>query len=243
MKRYELAALFPNGRSKHIPRDGKPITKKDYRVAIARLTKKQRRRILLAQAKKKKRQSGTQLASLVAPLGLTKKGRKVTEKPGWYKDKDKKPNQKFDKKKLLRLASIQPEKTPGLPANTLTDESIPKLSGRWVSAPAYDEEHPDELSYTPFPVLPLMKDKSISYDNELVSLSAPEHDKFLYLYGEPTQMIPLRFRQGLQFAEMLWATDFKGKAVINIISGQPKYPNHHLEALQKRKKQKFIARN
>ncbi len=33
--RLELAALFPSGRSQYIPKDGKPITKADYQLALA----------------------------------------------------------------------------------------------------------------------------------------------------------------------------------------------------------------
>ena len=36
MPRYELALLFPNGQSKHVPSDGQPITKDDVRVAQSR---------------------------------------------------------------------------------------------------------------------------------------------------------------------------------------------------------------
>src|SRR5687768_2653082 len=40
--RLELAALFPDGRSKYLPSDGKPITPRDYQLAAAKgLTKPQ----------------------------------------------------------------------------------------------------------------------------------------------------------------------------------------------------------
>ena len=235
MARYELAALFPSGRTRHIPRDGKRITKTDYRVAIARL--KRRSNLRLAKAKKPTK-TRTQLASLQAPVGLSP-NRKVIPGKGKTKPVNKKPI--FDKEGLLRLASIDPGKLNELNKNNIIKSDGPDITEGWVTAPAYDEEHPDELSYTPFPVLPLMRDKSVSYDTELASLQAPEHDKVVYLFGEPTRMIPLRFRQGLQFAEMLWASDFKGKAVINLISGAPQYPTHHLDALKKQQRQKGLA--
>lgn len=37
MGRQQLAVLFPSGRSKHVPADGKSLTKRDFRVALARL--------------------------------------------------------------------------------------------------------------------------------------------------------------------------------------------------------------
>lgn len=38
--RKELAILFPDGKSKHVPSDGKPLTKKDFDVAYASLQKR-----------------------------------------------------------------------------------------------------------------------------------------------------------------------------------------------------------
>jgi uncharacterized protein YcbK (DUF882 family) len=37
ISRTELAAIYPNGHSKHIPADGRPVTKEDYKVAVAKL--------------------------------------------------------------------------------------------------------------------------------------------------------------------------------------------------------------
>ena len=37
LPRQELALLFPSGRSQHVPSDGKPVTKKDYRIALAKV--------------------------------------------------------------------------------------------------------------------------------------------------------------------------------------------------------------
>ena len=203
--RYELAALFPSGRTKHVPKDGKPIRKIDYRVAIAKLKKRRDAAVLLASLpKKRKRRAKTRVASLT-PSFVPSLSKKIKKKP------KKKPS--FDKEALLKLAYGNARGTPDVSANE------PKNGVNWVTAPAYDEEHPDELSYTPFPVLPLMKEKSVSYDTQLASLRAPEHDKAIYLFGEPRRMIPLRFRQGLQFAEMLWASEFNGKAVINLMTG------------------------
>jgi len=37
LPRQELALLFPEGKSKHVPKDGRPITRKDYRIALAKV--------------------------------------------------------------------------------------------------------------------------------------------------------------------------------------------------------------
>ncbi len=268
MGRYELAALFPNGRTHHVPRDGKRITRGDYKIAMAKLNSGSRKaaQLALARAKIRKSDSGVRVAGLGGiPKGFTHKGKPA---PGvlssWNKkDQDAKKKQKdeLDREGLLRLASLNPGKDDSLAANSkgaksITDaDNATSRQGRWVSAPEYDDDHDDELSYSPFPVLPLMSDTSVSYDTKIIQMVAPAHDKVEYLMGEPTKMIPLRFRPGLQYSQMLWASDFQGKAVKNIMensAGQrqrasdiPQYPKHHLEALEAQRKAKkpIVARN
>ena len=40
LPRRELAILFPEGKSKHIPSDGKPLRKKDFKIALAKLQRR-----------------------------------------------------------------------------------------------------------------------------------------------------------------------------------------------------------
>ena len=67
--RPQLAALFPSGRSKHIPRDGRPLTKADARKygAAAKIAKM--RRIQLARRQKR---DGIAVAALTPPVQKTK---------------------------------------------------------------------------------------------------------------------------------------------------------------------------
>ncbi len=262
MGRWELAALFPNGRTRHVPRDGRRITKRDAKIALAKLSAGQRKAVKIALARAKRRTSAptTRIAALISPSSANNIAKRpmprsdVAQLSAWNSRnrKPKKPENKLDKKGLLRLASLNTQKHTALPGQNKDDGRVisdanPGL-GKWVGAPEYDDDHADELSYSPFPIMPLLKEKSVSYDKDLASLKMPEHDKVVYLFGEPKDMIPLRFRNGLQFAEMLWASDFKGKAVINLMTGKPEYPSHHLDALKAEKKKKsgfgsIFARN
>ncbi|MGH1350403.1 MAG: DUF882 domain-containing protein [Methyloligellaceae bacterium] len=255
MGRHELAALFPRDRTYHIPRDGKRIRRGDYKIAMVKLNSSSRNAAQLALARAKKRLSGGGVR--VAGLGGIPKGLSLKGKPAkgllssWNKKKNdvkQKPKDELDRKGLLRLASLNPGKDSEIAANSkgaatpIDGGNRPVQQGRWVSAPEYDDEHDDELSYSPFPVLPLMSDTSVSYDTKIIKMVAPAHDKVEYLMGEPTRMIPLRFRPGLQYSQMLWASDFQGKAVKNIMEnrsapkGVPQYPKHHLDALEARNK-------
>ncbi len=215
LPRYELAALFPGGRSKHIPADGQPITKSDYMIAMARLTPRQKHEIQLARGDTRpaSRPFGTILAGLGGKLP-------------WRGAEPSRPAPAAEP----RPASYQVASTDASigvayrhtslsrPGVRLPDEANSPLQG-WARAPAFDEEHPDELSYQPFPILPLMGEQSISMDKGLARLSHPDQTKIFLLLERPDMVIPLTFRPGLQFAEMLWASQFKGNAVPNLFSG------------------------
>lgn len=67
LPRLELAALFPNGKTKHRPRRGGPITKKDHAKAMARLSKKEKRLIRIARGEIK-----PDIKPVVAPVQVAK---------------------------------------------------------------------------------------------------------------------------------------------------------------------------
>jgi hypothetical protein len=57
-----------------------------------------------------------------------------------------------------QVAALDPATFAGVqsPGAVLNDANRTGWSNGWVSAPAYDEEHPEELSYRPFPLAPLL---------------------------------------------------------------------------------------
>lgn len=79
----------------------------------------------------------------------------------------------------------------------------------WVTAPQYDEEHPEELYYRPFPIAPFITDTASADDKALQHLTHPDADKTLELLvadGEVDR--PLQLRPGLQVANLLWSQRF-----------------------------------
>lgn len=108
----------------------------------------------------------------------------------------------------LRLAAIDPAE----PAERMTDARRGDW-GRavWTPAPAFDEEHPDELTYRPFPILPLL---TTSIDEPIMSdLVHPDVLRAIDLIDQPGTILPMRFRQGLQVAELMLAQQFSGDAI------------------------------
>jgi uncharacterized protein YcbK (DUF882 family) len=83
----------------------------------------------------------------------------------------------------------------------------------WVPSPAYDDEHPEELSYRPFPITPYMTETpNQPLMHELVS-----HDvaRSIDILDQPDTAPTLRFLPLPATASMLWAQQFTG-AVLGI---------------------------
>ena len=81
----------------------------------------------------------------------------------------------------------------------------------WVAAPAYDEEHPEELSYRPFPIGPLLT----ASPREPVFADLVHHDvsRTIDMLDQPGSALPLRFRPGEQMAQLMWANQFRGDPI------------------------------
>ncbi len=86
---------------------------------------------------------------------------------------------------------------------------------RVAYAPSFDEEHPDELSYRPFQILPLMSSKPVALNKTLVAMVEPEYDRVHELLAS-SENIPMQFRPSSRDAEALWNNQFKGNAILNI---------------------------
>ena len=110
----------------------------------------------------------------------------------------------------LQLASLMPEKG----AASITDMSPDGIGNGWVQAPEFDEDHPDELAYRPFPLAPLLTETSSAHDPQLVgSLQHPDVAATLEMIDDVGAIAPMKFRPGRQVAQVMWAQQFEGKAI------------------------------
>jgi uncharacterized protein YcbK (DUF882 family) len=81
----------------------------------------------------------------------------------------------------------------------------------WVPAAEFDEEHPDELSYRPFAIAPLLTDRA---DEPLLAdLVAHDVARTLEMIDQPMSRLPLHFRPSAQVAALMWSQRFTGSAV------------------------------
>ena len=130
-------------------------------------------------------------------------------------------------------ASVSPSPSAG--TDTITDEptdqsgvngfvdsisrAIQEFTG-WASAPEYDQEHPSELSYRPFPIGPLLSATPSIDDPVLARLVHPDQYGARDLIGQDQDMLPLSFKPGLQVAGLIWSDKFlRGDGASILLAG------------------------
>jgi uncharacterized protein YcbK (DUF882 family) len=115
------------------------------------------------------------------------------------------------------LAALAPQ----APAAARTDATVSSTSDEWVAAPEFDDDHPEELSYRPFPIAPLLTQSASADDSALVKLSRPDIVRTLDLLDDAPVVLPMRLRPGRQVAEVMWAQQFRGDAVDISLQTEP----------------------
>jgi uncharacterized protein YcbK (DUF882 family) len=83
----------------------------------------------------------------------------------------------------------------------------------WTVAPEYDDDHPDELSYRPFALAPLLTETSSFDDPALATLVAPDADAALDMLDDEDAAVPMQFGRDHVSTAMAWAQQFSGDAV------------------------------
>jgi hypothetical protein len=112
-----------------------------------------------------------------------------------------------------KLAAVDASATPAAtPAAPLTDATRLGFGGGWSVAPAFDEEHPEELSYRPFPIAPFLTATA----NEPIMSELQHHDvaRTVDMIDQAARMIPLKLRPSEQTVRLLWTQQrFTGEAI------------------------------
>jgi uncharacterized protein YcbK (DUF882 family) len=118
-------------------------------------------------------------------------------------------------KEPVRVASLEPA-----PKATRQEPTAPVTATKdlgdgdgWAPAPDFDEDHPEEVSYRPFPIAPLLTESASADDAALVKLVPPDVARTLDLLDDRPVVLPLRLRAGEQKAEVAKAQKFRGDAV------------------------------
>jgi len=275
LPRYELALLFPNGRSQHAPAEGGPLTREDVQVAQAR-HKELAIQVAEFHDDRNRAINGTLLADArpaparpaITPIAQPVEPRIAALTPPAAELRPLPVPQLVAEPRLVdrpsRLATRPTDDERGRLAQLATLASLPQLvgapapaarprnatpvlasltgsaaqpapataeqrlaalthpnaprdinallaaSGGFAVAPAFDDEHPDELSYRPFPIAPYLTTTASPDDPALAKLVHPEVARTLDLLDSAGSVPPMRLRPGQQTVALLWAQQFKG---------------------------------
>ena len=99
------------------------------------------------------------------------------------------------------------------PASHPLGEGSSDWRSGWHVAPAYDDDHPDELAYRPFALGPLLTETPSFDDPALVTLVHPDASEALAMIDDEGMALPMRFGPERSETAMAWAQAFSGDAV------------------------------
>jgi uncharacterized protein YcbK (DUF882 family) len=233
LPRAELALLFPSGRTQHLPADGVPITRDDVREARA-ANKDLAIQLAEFHDLRARPKLPIQTASLDASLPKLLSAPRPVERPaalGTMVGEE-------DRARLTALAAADPLPRLVAPPTPVSRRSAAGAQGAGlqmaaydpaegrsrldaplyrernvVPAPEYDDEHPEELSYRPFPIAPFLTVTASADDPALSRMVHPDLGKILETLDQENVAPPMRLRPGVHAAERMWAHQFKGEAV------------------------------
>ena len=90
----------------------------------------------------------------------------------------------------------------------LSQDGIDSLKGwstGFAPAPAWDEDHPEEASYRPFPLAPFLTQTASIDDPALTKLVHPDLSRTAELFETSGAVEPMRLRPGRNLAELMWS--------------------------------------
>jgi uncharacterized protein YcbK (DUF882 family) len=216
--RLELAALFPTGKTRYLPSDGKPITVADYRLA---LSKGMVNKTMFAAVTPKTKPQTLADENVFAEAESDAKTEIDAPRPvlASYTPQVIAPDPRepgTPPAKLFTYASAGGMSLPGFGHKAPKPEPAP-LPGyqdaEVVSAPEADDDHPDALAYVPFEIAGLMTDASVTYSRTVAPLSHPEQQDLDYLFDDMDQSTPLTLRKSSGYVSLAAAQSFSGHAV------------------------------
>jgi hypothetical protein len=238
LPRMELALLFPSGRTQHLPADGDPITKDDVRKARAMQNEMAEQVAEFHELRAHPRPVqvaalAPSLPQLLAPPRPVERPMALGTRPTEHERaalnalvdeplprllaqptpvRRARPSDGLAWTGELRLAAAD----PGAALNGAEATALGKTLSQettFVPAPAYDEEHPEELSYRPFPIAPFLTATASFDDPALAQNIQPDFARTLDAMDQLASAPPMRMRPGLQLARSMWAQEFKGEAI------------------------------
>ncbi len=223
MPRLELAALFPSGKTGYIPSDGRPITKADYKLALAKgLVSKTMVASLPAPSPAPLPTPKPQLASASTSPLETPEPILASYTPGQPAaamalapaDDPVSPHFAYASAGGGFALPQVPDLSPKSHEAKLPSPDSPTYeSAQVVGAPEMDDDHPDELSYVPFETASLMTDSSVAESQTIAPLVHPEQNNLAYLFDDMDRPTAFKLRASSGYRGLASAQKFSGDAV------------------------------
>jgi uncharacterized protein YcbK (DUF882 family) len=209
--RLELAALFPDGRTKYLPRDGKPITPADYRLALAKGMVSNSMVASLTPLPERAPRSAQpeEAASMPKPILASFTPSELPLGPAPASREPPPPS------RLFALAGAGGGGLPFLRPSLKPKDDAPPLyrNADVVSAPEVDDDHPEELSYVPFEIADLMTDSSVAFSRTVAPLVHPDQSNTDALLDGMDQPTALTLRKSSGYVGLAATQRFTGHAV------------------------------
>jgi uncharacterized protein YcbK (DUF882 family) len=235
--RLELAALFPKGHSGYLPLDGKPITPKDYQLALAQGVVSQTR--LAAAVRLNPTAESEDVADAddaadtdteivaqaepeaVAPPETVAAAEPEAQMPrpilaSFTPETPAEPAAPPPPQRLFAYASAggvslpHPRLLPKEPE----EAAVPLYrDAEVVTGPEVDDDHPDEMSYVPFEIASLMTDASVAFSHTVAPLTHPDQGNIDYLFDDMAKPTAFTFHKSSDYTGLAAAQTFSGHAV------------------------------
>jgi uncharacterized protein YcbK (DUF882 family) len=249
--RLELAALFPSGHSQYVPKDGKPITSQDYRLAVAQGIVAQTKLAAAVRVKPAAEEVDVADADDVVESDETvaqadadvtpaqPESATGTPKPilaSFTPSMPAAPTLAVDTHeqgappppaKLFAYASVGGMSLPSLLPKVHHEAPAPAYrDAEVVGAPEADDDHPDETNYVPFEIANLMTDSSVAFSRTVAPLTHPDQTDLDYLFEDMNNPTALTLRKNSGYAGLAAVQQFSGRAVRSLyanvaMSAQP----------------------
>lgn len=258
LPRMELAALFPDGKSQHVPADGRPITLADARKAIGSGKYAGPPEPVMVATVDVKPEAAPSASAAPAPapiqtasLPVRKPAKAPVVTAGLGND---------SLGAFMRAAGITGSIEPVAPpvgykgsamqlasANPVADiptefpssddliaamrDNMPDIEQVADAEYNPDDEHPEELYYVPVAVLPLMNDTPVSRETGAIAMVAPEFESTGYLLSEPERKMALHLEPSGGLQQIADASRFTGPAVRNLMVLPEAAPERHRKVM------------
>lgn len=218
--RQELAMLFPSGKTRHVPADGRgPLTARDGAVAMAKLKAMGKEPFAVALRRNAAKtvlaslDTATPAAAATTPVlsasaislpwmrgTATQKAISAAQKPKPAPARMQVASASAGSAMLLApAAAFAPNLTPV--ARRVADTRKPVAAA-----------HKEKLNYRPFGVTPLMSETSVSYKTALASMERPAQARAAVNFQESSSL-QMQLKPGRAYSAMPPARSFSGAAV------------------------------